>query len=137
MAFATTEDVADRLGRVLSAGEEQSITFLLDGATAVIALAAGSDSDDIDPVPDLLRFLAVELACRALANPNSLDSLQEQIGQANYSARFRDAGLMLTRTEELLVSQAVNGTLSGSSTPRALQDRLIDLNEGRDVDEEP
>lgn len=129
MAFASTSDVGDRLGRVLSAGEEQSVQLLLDGATAVIAHAAGRDdawATDLDPVPELIRFLAIEVACRALANPNQLDSLQETLGQASYSARFRDAGLMLTDTEQALVTAALY-TGTGSSRVSSIVDDVLDM----------
>lgn len=120
MAFATTEDVGARLGRALTAGEESSVELLLDGATAVIAETAGKDDDwatDLSPVPSMLRFLAVELTCRALANPNALDRLQEQVGSTSYSAAFRTdgGGLLLTKTEELLVRRVVHGRTSGSA----------------------
>lgn len=128
MAFATTDDVGTRLGRDLSDPETLAVTFLLEGATAVIAEGAGRDDDwaaALDPVPKLLKLLAVELTCRALANPNALDGLTEQLGAFNYSARFRNegGGLLLTKTEELIVGRVVNGSNRASPrTPSILDD---------------
>jgi hypothetical protein len=127
MAFATTDNIADRLGRDLSAGEQQSVTLLIEGAQAVIAAACDKDdawAEALDPVPKIVRTVAIELVCRAVANPNSLQSLQEGLGQHNYSARFRDCGILLTPHEELLVRRAVFGTSSGSSRPLSTIDEL-------------
>lgn len=124
MAFATTTDVGDRLGRALTDAEVTSVEFLLDAATAVIAEAA--DENDawavaLSPVPTIVRVICVELVCRALANPNSLDSLQETLGQHSYSARFReDAGLWLTPREENLIRRATGATRSGSTLVRSI-----------------
>lgn len=127
MAFTTTDDIADRLGRDLTTGEQQSVALLIEGAQAVIAAACDKDDDwaaALTPVPKLLRVVAIEVVCRALANPNSLDSLQEGLGQWSSTARFRDAGMMLTPGEELLVRRAVFGTSSGSSRPLSTVDEL-------------
>lgn len=121
MAFATTDDIGDRLGRTLSAGEEQSVALLLEGAQAVIEDCAGKAEGAMAEVPSILRFVAIELVCRALANPNQLQGLSEGLGQHNYSARFRDAGLWLTRTEEMLVRRAVHGTTTAGVAVQAAQ----------------
>lgn len=123
MAFATTTDVGDRLGRTLTAGEETTVDLLLDLATAVIAEGAGQDDDwaaALTPVPTVLKAICIELTCRALANPNGLDSLAESIGQANYSARFREYGLWLTDYEERLVRRAAGSSQSGSALVKSI-----------------
>lgn len=121
MAFATTDDIAARLGRDLTDAETTMADLLLDGATAVIAEAAGKDDDwaeSLDPVPQVLRFVAVEVVHRTLCNPQSLESASEQLGAYQHSERFRagaaGGGLALTGTEELLVRRAVWGTTTGS-----------------------
>ena len=132
MPFATTTDVGDRLGRTLTAGEETTVGLLLELAQGVIADAAGEDdawADELSPVPVVLKALAIELVCRALANPNSLESLQESLGQANYSARFREAGLFLTPYEESLVRRAAGTTTSGSALVRSLVGDQDEVNE--------
>ena len=118
MAFATTSDVSARLGRTLTSGEETTVEFLLDGAAAIIADAAGQTEDyflELDPVPPILLFVSVEVACRALANPNGLDSLSETVGANSYSVRFRDAGLGLTRDERRQIRALVR-SIDGTGT---------------------
>jgi hypothetical protein len=143
VAFATTDDIAARLEEPeLSAESEAAASMLLDLATAVVTQAAGKDSDwadALDPVPDVLRGLTIEVVCRAMARPRGLVSVSETLGQhqrsENYGTSGGSSSLFLTDLEERIVREAVYGTLTGSSTPRALPDRLIDLAEGRDVDE--
>jgi hypothetical protein len=60
-------------------------------AAAIIADAAGKDDGwvvTLDPVPQVLRGLSVELTVRALANPNQLSQLREQLGSYSYAATF-------------------------------------------------
>lgn len=112
MAFATTDDVGARLGRTLTAGEETTVDYLLDAASQVAADAVGQTVDALEaltPDPPALRFITVELVCRALANPSGLDSLNETVGSYTYGARFRDSGLSLTPAERLALRRAVNG----------------------------
>ena len=132
MAFATTTDIADRLGRTLTSGEEQSVELLLDLATGVIAEAAGEDdawAAALTPVPTLLRAVCIELTCRALANPNSLESLAEGLGQHNYQARFREYGLWLSEHEEALVRRAAGSTTSGSVLVKSIVGKADTVNE--------
>lgn len=109
MAFATTNDVSDRLGRDLSEGEAQSVTYLLAAATNVIA-AAGELTDEqavaLDPVPNIVQTITVELVVRAIANPNALHSFQEQLGAYSTTAVFRDLDLLLTRNERKVIRKA-------------------------------
>lgn len=140
MPFATADDVAARLGRNLTDAETTASENLIGTVQALIIDAVDRDSewaDALDPVPGVLKGIVVEKVCGALANPQGIQSMQETLGQHSYAVRFGQGGssLWLTPQEERLARSAVYGTLTGSSTPRALNDRLIDLNEGRDVDE--
>jgi hypothetical protein len=119
-AFATTDDVAARLGRELTTGEQASVEFLLAIASSVIADTAGRDDGwvvTLDPVPTILRGLSVELVVRALANPNQLASLREQLGNYSMAATFASerTGMTLTPTEVLIVRRAVYGRTTGSA----------------------
>lgn len=104
MSLASTEDVAARLGREIATGELPAVEFLLDAADNVIAEVGGVATGDLDgeQTPGL-RFIAADLVCRALANPQGLRSLQEQLGQYSSSVQFRDllagGGLELTPDE--------------------------------------
>jgi hypothetical protein len=141
MPFATSDDVATRLGRDLTAAETAMAEQVIDMVTGLIVDEVDRDlawATALDPVPVVLKALCVDKVIAVGANPNGLRSNSQTLGQASYSKSFRDdAGLWLTPQQARLVRQAVYGSLSGSSTPRAMQDRLINLRENRDVDEEP
>jgi hypothetical protein len=122
--FATADDVAARLGRELTAGETATVDYLLTMASAIIAEAAGKDDGwvvTLNPVPQLLRGLSVELTVRALANPNQLAQLREQLGSYSYAATFAsDAGMALKPVEVMLVRRTVHGATSGSAPMRSV-----------------
>lgn len=130
MAFAEVEDVATRLARDLTAEEGAMAEMLLEAATAEIARAAGRDdawAAALAPVPQILRFVAVELVRRAMSNPEGLKSVSETLGAYQHSRSFQGAdtaGLFLTDREERMVRSAVYGTLSGSSRVESLADDL-------------
>lgn len=129
MPLATSTDIATRLGRALTAGEDAAAEMLIDAVQANIADAADCDSDwiaGLDPVPKLLRAICIEKVCVALANPQGLASMQEQLGQHSTSVRFRDDGLLLTDREERLVRGAVHGATSGSTRVESVIDEIHD-----------
>lgn len=132
MAFATPEDVATRLGRELGEIAAGTAEQLLDAATAVIANAADKSdawAEALDPVPGILRFMCVELVVRAMANPESLARLQEQLGAYSSTRAFASAsaggGLMLSDVETMLVRRTIFGTLSGSARVESIVDDLL------------
>jgi hypothetical protein len=141
MAFATAADVATRLGRNLTTEESAMAEQVIESVTAQIVDAVDRDLDwaaALDPVPGLLKSLCVEKVIVVGSNPQGLASESRTLGQASSSKTFQrsnDAGIFLTDQEQRLVRMAVYGSLSGSSTPRTVPDRLIDLRENRDVDE--
>lgn len=133
MSFATVDDVAGRYGRPLTDAQATSAEFLLEAATAVIADAASKDdawAAALDPVPQMLRFVAVELAVRTLDNPGALRSFQEQLGVHSRSESYRDAaaggGLMLTEVEVRLVRRIVYGRTTASVKTASLADEVYD-----------
>lgn len=127
MAFATADNVADRLGRKLSDAENGSAEFLIDAATSLVADAVDRDeawAEALDPVPKVLRLIVVEATCRALNNPAGLDSLQESLGDHSHTQTFRRgadaAGLLLTKPERELARRTVLGAgLTTMRTPPA------------------
>lgn len=132
MAFATAEDVATRLARTLSDAETASAELLVDLASEVIAAACDTSVDALsaEDTP-VLRVVCVELACRALANPENVAGKSEALGAYNYSKTFRgvadaSTALALTETETNLVRRAVFKLLSGSSRPESTSDELYD-----------
>lgn len=119
MSLATSDDIAARLGRALATGETAAVGFLLPAADSVIAAAADVAVVDLDATAHpILRIVAVEIVCRAMANPQGISGLRESLGQYSSSVQFRDAqvggGLLLTKDEELTVRKAVHGTLTAS-----------------------
>ena len=133
MPFATAEDVATRLGRALTATEAATAEMLIEAATAVIAEAASKNdawATALTPVPNMLKFLAVEVVVRAMANPEALSRFQEQLGAYSSTKAFATVtaggGLMLTDVETNLVRRTVYGTLSGSVRVESLADDVAD-----------
>lgn len=108
MAYATTEDLATRLGRSLTAGAETDrAQAALDDASALVDTVATIP----DPAPAGVKAVVCSVALRLFGNPDQLTS--ETIG--NYTWRVDGAGLFLTSYEENALQR-----LSGSTTPTGL-----------------
>lgn len=119
MAFASTDDMAARLGRQLTSAERDSAELLLELATGAVAEAAGKSdewAEALDPVPAVLRGVTLEAVARVLLNPDGLASVSEQLGEYQHSKSFQRSGsavaggLALTEREDRLVCRAVNGS---------------------------
>lgn len=126
MSLATSDDISARLGRALATGETAAVAFLLPAADSVIAAAADITAGNLDATAHpVLRYVAVEIVCRALANPQGISNLRESLGQYSSSVQFRDAeiggGLLLSKNEELLVRKAIHGTLTASPRVQGLE----------------
>lgn len=125
MAYAEALDIETRLkpklARALTEDERGAAELLLEGASAAID-AALEKSEALESPPAVLRFVAVEVVCRAMANPQGLLSEQEGLGAYTHAERFVNAGggLWLTDLETAMVRRAVHGSLSGSSEPESL-----------------
>ena len=128
MAFAIVEDVETRLGLSLTGDERIRVELLLDSATAVIAEVVGKDEADIDPVPPVVEFVAVEVAARMLNTSPGVQSEQESLGAFSYSRTYKrdGGGVLLTKSEELLVRKAVYGGTSGSVRIRSHVDDIYE-----------
>lgn len=134
MAFATTTDVSTRLGRDLTATEDDTAEYLLDAAAAVIGATVDMAVADLDAetVP-VLKYLSVDLVCRALRNPEGIASYSEQLGSYQRSQTFankNEAALSLTKMEQALLRRAVHGQLTGSSRPESTATELYDVYAG-------
>lgn len=143
MAFATVDDVATRLGRALTEAEEAMASQTIEAVTAQIVDAVDRDgawADALDPVPGLLKALCVEKVIVVGSNPNSLAAESETLGAHSRSRTFQrsnDSGIFLTDAEQRQCRLAVYGSNSGTASSESVVDRLIDLDEGRDVDVDP
>ncbi len=143
MPLATSADVEKRLCRELSEAEKESAEQTIETVTALIADALDQKVEwveELDPVSPVLRALCVERAITVLANPTGISSESETLGTHTYSQTHRKpsegGGLELTGAEERLVKRAVYSPKSASSTVGSTIDRLINVREGRDPDEE-
>jgi hypothetical protein len=134
MAFATPADVKRRLGRDLNEAEAGIVDFLLEAATAGITAAVGKTdewADALNPVPRIVKIVTVELVMRAKANPDGVVSMREQLGSYAVSQQYRAAAetmdILPTRSEELLLRQAVFGRTSGSVKTESVATELYDI----------
>jgi hypothetical protein len=139
MAFASADDVATRLGETpLSEADQAAASQLLDFATAVLTDAVDKSTgwaDELDPVPEVLKGLAVELVCRAMASPQGLAAASETLGAYTREETYRrdlSTAMALTPVEERIARSAVYGSSSGSSSPESLVDRIVELREGEE-----
>lgn len=74
-------------------------------------------------------------AINALSRPEPAVAAETLGAHSVTYARETSAEVLLSEGEQRLVRRVVYGTNSGSSDPRGVADRLIDLYENRDVDE--
>jgi hypothetical protein len=123
LPYATATDIETRLkpttGLELTDDQRAAAELLCEAATAVIVTCCGGK--ELESPPPVLRFVAIEAVCRAMANPQGLSSEQETIGAYSYAQRYlaEGGGLWLKPLEEQMVRQAVHGRLSGSSTMKS------------------
>lgn len=142
MAFATQEDIEIRLGRPLSEAEGLQADAVIAAVQGLIADAVDRDTDwasELDPVPEALRSLCVEKSVRVITNPGALQRRSKQLGAYSVSEDYSTGaayGVCLTNAEELRARRAVYGASSASAGTRSVIDRVIDMREGRDPDEE-
>lgn len=126
MAFATTSDIATRLGRSLTAAEAAMAQQVIDLVTGMIVTAAGQDdawAAGLDPIPAYYKALCIDRVMRVGVNPELVQSMTEQLGSHSTTRTFpRDAagGVFLTDQELLLVSRFAGSPSSGSARTESL-----------------
>lgn len=133
MAFATADDIATRLGEEsLSPADKASVELLIELAASVIAEAVDQGdewTEELDPVPTIVKALTIELVCRAMASPQGLASATETLGAYSRSETYRkdlSTALLLTDMEERMLRRAVIGQLSGSVRIESHVDDIYD-----------
>lgn len=140
MAFATTEDVAVRLGRTLTDPEDDLVEQVIADVTGLIAEAVGKDAAwaaALDPVPSTFKALCVEKAIAVGSNPNGLAAKSESLGAFSTSETFRrdtGVGVFLTDDDERRVRFALHGSSTASTRQQSIVDVAIDLAEDGDFD---
>lgn len=117
-AFASNLDVSKRLGRALSTQEDTNqVPYLLTMAAVVIADAAGYDDGwaaSLNPVPNMLRMMSVELVCRTMWNPKGATSLRQQVGSYSIAIARDTPGMALSDAEEMMIRRTVHGRTTAS-----------------------
>lgn len=120
--LAAITDVQYRLGRELNDTEETQVVALLGMATVNIYNAVDKAVGWEPPldVRRLFTVMCVELATRAMSNPQALGQLSESLGAYSKTVTFPreipGSGIMLTNAEELMLRRAVYGSNAGMGT---------------------
>ena len=108
--LATIDDLRSFTGQ--DVGVSRAVA-LLDYASALIRVEAGTDwvdeNNDLDGVPDVIRFIVCKVVERALSNPDGLTA--ESV--VNYRAEYGNASsdLYLTKQERRLIRKAAGTPL--------------------------
>lgn len=121
MAFATTDDIAARLGRELSDSELDRAEWIIPLVQALILEVAGTAEPN--PAPAYYRALCVEKTINVIENPSGLATESESLGDWSHSQTFQragDAGVFLTDREEQMIRRIANNAASGSSRPHSI-----------------
>lgn len=131
MAFATAEQLRIRLGLAeLTTDQSARADSLLVAATAAIADAVDENdewSDDLDPIPDALEALCLDVAARAFNAPAGIRSEQTTLGSYSHNVSYPDAaamGVALTDAETLRVRRIVHGSNAAGATAETAADDL-------------
>jgi len=114
--YATTDDIAARLGRTLTDQETTSYGSIIEAVSAEIDVALGLAKTLAD-VPPAVKGVTVTASIRAAANPSGAARVAETIGALSRSETFPrsgDGSTLLTITEERLVRRAIYGKTTGS-----------------------
>jgi hypothetical protein len=137
--FATVAEVENRLGRDLNDREVAQASMCIASATINILNAVDKSPSWVVPaeIKPTLSMLCVEIACRAMSNPQGLASVSESLGEHTVTQAFsRDipgGGMALTTAEELMVRRLVYGSNTGSSHARSVADDVADMRYGDDI----
>ena len=138
MAFATTEDVANRLGADLTDSQTTQATSVLELVALEIADSCGKPESwisTVGTVPPALKVISVEATIRVLHNPTGARSRQEQLGQFGHSESFKDSdgGALITEAEARRARHAVFGRSAGSVRVDSIVTDLDDLADQEDL----
>lgn len=122
MAFATAQDVADRLAKTLTTLEQTAATAVIDTVTGLIAYEAGETdawATALSPVPAYYKALCIDKTVLALVNPTNAESTSESLGAySNHVIYTRgtahELGIFLDDDEVRKVRQIANNAVSVS-----------------------
>ena len=130
--FATTADVATRLGRELTEAEAESTTAIIASVTSQIAAALDLTDDwaeTLEPVPALFTAMCVDKAVAALTNPSGVTSQTLGAFSVSYAGAAVGGGVVLTDADERRVRAAWWGG-AGSSRATSIADDVLAFADG-------
>lgn len=133
MAFATAENVADRLALTFTSAQTAQCEVILDQVTGLIASACDKDddwADDLTPIPVALAAFTIEKTAAAMAAPLGVRSESEQLGAHSHSVSYQDAvtgTVELTEAEELKVRRIVYGSNSATARMSSVVDDVYEF----------
>lgn len=108
MAYATTQDIAVRLGVAVGDLNAAQVQAFLDDSTALVNGYTGLDWTTQPEVPVAIKWVVISRTLRALQNPDGLRS--EQIGSYSYTMATADAGGIGWTVEERRILDAYGNT---------------------------
>lgn len=116
MAYATSTDVATRLGRGLVAGEIDQVQALIVEASALVNGYLGR-TEPFDPVPEEVSAVVTKVVARALMTadiPENVATQQQTAGPYARTVTFAGDGsaLYLGATEKLMLRPFRSGMVS-------------------------
>jgi hypothetical protein len=123
MAIATPDDVRIALEKsALSADETAAASQRLNSVTAIICAAVDKPDESwfdalIPTRKNLVKGIAIDVVCRAMASPQGLTSASETLGDHTRSETYRrdsSTAMALTKTEELILRRMVYGQTTGA-----------------------
>lgn len=131
LTFATTTDVATRLGRDLTDAERAQAQGALEDTAGLMRVEADKDDDWMpDPVPATLKAMSIQKAVAALINPNNVAATSRTLGAFSESLTFQrsqDGGVFLSEEEGRRVRLAVYGSNAGTGRARSVIDDVLDF----------
>lgn len=107
--LATVDDVEQRLGDVtLGHSDQARVTALLDDASELVRLEAGTDWAPPAVVPGSVKAVVLRMVDRAYRNPEGFSA--ESDGDYSYQRTQVQAGVYLTDAERAIIRRALGRT---------------------------
>lgn len=123
-AFATTDELADRLPGGISTSDLARAQAAIDDVSALIRSAAGEnwvdENNALADVPDIVVAITLRSALRAFANPTGVT--QQTVGPFSESYANASTDVYLTAAERAMVKQAAG--YSGLGVVRTTRGRI-------------
>lgn len=127
-ALATVDDLATRLGQAIGVDDTMQAEWLLSYASTLVRAHTNSWVDDgdelVDPLPDAVTLVTVEMVARAVTNPAGSVSSTEVAGPFQRTVSFGDEAaqrIYLTASDRAMLAPLTStGGLSTISLTRGV-----------------